>query len=61
MIAIGVMLMGFSLFGVIWLSTKISDYHYKKRYTDAPLYIIYGYILVTIWAGIVILIIENIN
>jgi hypothetical protein len=58
MIALGVLIIGFSFMGTIWLSTKIADLHYKIKDTEQPLYIIYAAILVLIWVAIALQIVS---
>lgn len=48
-----------SLFLFLWASTKIAEFHYKIKDTDAPLFIIYALIFVTIWGAIVIQVLFN--
>ena len=39
--------------GLVWVSTKIADIHYKTYKGNDPLYLIYGMVAVIIWISLV--------
>jgi hypothetical protein len=52
MMFLTMLLIGFSFMGVLMLSTKIADWHYKTYKGEQPLHILYGMAAGIIWAAI---------
>ena len=61
MTALIVFIMFMSFFGMIWLSTKAADYHYRTYEGDAPLYIYYAVLFISVYAAIFFQLIESFN